>query len=115
MERFLFLFCSLVLFFNGSYSYPLLRADHVANDPQRVQLPLQRKTKPARLIDRVHFDSTLLKLCRPVQERLLSETLRRLGISSAHLLDHHMKILMHINPKLDVSFAAIKLAAGFLV
>jgi hypothetical protein len=50
-----------------------------------------------------------------VQERLLSETLRRLGISSAHLLDHHMKILMHINPKLDVSFAAIKLAAGFLV
>jgi hypothetical protein len=50
-----------------------------------------------------------------VQERLLLETLRWLGIGSAHLLDHHIKILMHINPKLDVSFAAIKLAADSLV
>jgi len=43
------------------------------------------------------------------------ETLRRFGITPAHLLDHHVKILVHINPKLDRSSAAIKLAAGFLV
>jgi hypothetical protein len=51
----------------------------------------------------------------PVQERLLPKALRRLGIGPAHLLDHHIKILMHINPKLDRASAAIKLAAGFLV
>jgi hypothetical protein len=92
----------------------LLRADHVANDPQATQLPLQRKTKPARFIHGVHFDSTLLLLGRPVQERLLPKSLRRLGISSTHLFDHHIKILMHINPKLDWLGAAIKLAAGSL-
>jgi hypothetical protein len=42
------------------------------------------------------------------------ETLRRLGIAPARLLDHYVKILVHINPKLDRSKAAIKLAAGFL-
>jgi len=61
----------------------------------------------------------------PVQKRFLSETLRRLGIAPAHLLDHHVKILVHINPKSDIptdpsfggldhSSAVIKLAAGFL-
>jgi len=30
------------------------------------------------------------------------------------LANHHIKILVHINPKLNVCFAAIKLAAGFL-
>jgi hypothetical protein len=49
-----------------------------------------------------------------VQERLLVESLRRLGIGPAHLLDHHVKILMHINPKLDRAFVAIKRAAGSL-
>ncbi len=42
-------------------------------------------------------------------------SLRRLGIGSAHLLDHYIKILVHINPKLDRASAAIKLAAGSLV
>jgi hypothetical protein len=78
-------------------------------------LALQRETKPARLIDRVHVDCALLKLGRPVQERLLVESLRRLGIGSAHLLGHYIKILVHINPKLDLSRAPIKLEAGFLV
>ena len=61
-----------------------------------------------------------------MQKRVLWESLRRLGIGSAHLLDHHVKILMHINPKsthrtdpsfggLDRASAAIKLAAGSLV
>jgi hypothetical protein len=46
---------------------------------------------------------------------LLLESLRRFRIAPLHLLDHHIKILMHINPKLDRASAAIKLAAGFLV
>jgi hypothetical protein len=61
-----------------------------------------------------------------MQKRFLCETLRRFGIIPAHLLDHDIKMLMHINPKSDIptdpSFggldrasAAIKLAAGFLV
>ena len=50
-----------------------------------------------------------------MQERLLVESLRRLGIGSARLLDHHRKILMHINFHLDRASAAIKLAAGSLV
>jgi len=37
-----------------------------------------------------------------------------LGFVPPHLHHHHIKILMHINPKLDLGFAAIKLAAGFL-
>jgi len=51
---------------------------------------------------------------RPVQERFLLESLRWLGIAAAHLANHHIKILMHINPNLDWLGAAIKLAAGFL-
>src|SRR5882724_2488078 len=93
----------------------LLRTDHVAMNPQGSKLPLQRKTKPARFIHRVHFGASLLQLGRPVQEGLLVEPLRRLGIGPAHLLDHHIKILMHINSHLDRASAAIKLAAGFLV
>jgi len=49
-----------------------------------------------------------------VQERFFCQTLRRLGIAPAYLLDHHVKILVHVNPKLDRTSAAIKLAAGFL-
>jgi len=56
-----------------------------------------------------------LELGRPVQKPFLPKTLRRLGIATAHLLDHHVKILVHVNSKLDRSSAAIKLAAGFLV
>jgi hypothetical protein len=63
----------------------------------------------------MHFSSTLLQLGCPVQKRLLSKSLRRLGIGSAHLLDHHIKILMHINPKLDRTVAVIKLAAASVV
>jgi hypothetical protein len=50
-----------------------------------------------------------------VQERLVVESLRRLGIGPARLLDHHIKILVHIKPKLDRSSGPIKLEAGFLV
>ena len=92
----------------------LLRTDHVAMNPEGSKLPLQCETKPARLIDRVHFGPTLLQLRRPVHQGLLVESLRRLGIGLAHLLDHHIKVLVHINPKLDRASAAIKLAAGFL-
>jgi hypothetical protein len=49
-----------------------------------------------------------------VQERVLGEALRRFGIGPSFLHDHDIKILVHINPKLDDRFAAIKLAAGFL-
>ncbi len=93
----------------------LLRTDHVALDPQRREIALQGKPKPARFIERVHFGATLLKLRRPLQECLLAKALRRLGITSAYLLDHRVKILMHINSQLDRAFAAIKLAAGSLV
>jgi hypothetical protein len=77
-------------------------------------LALQRKTKPTRLIDGMHFGSLSLEFGRPVQERFLPKTLRRLGVAPAHLLDHHVKILVHINSKLDRASAAIKLAAGSL-
>jgi hypothetical protein len=50
-----------------------------------------------------------------MQKRFLPKTLRRLGVAPAHLLDHHVKILVHINSQLDRASAAIKLAAGFLV
>jgi len=50
-----------------------------------------------------------------MQKRLLLETLRRFGIAPLYLLDHHVKILVHINSQLDHSSAAIKLAAGSLV
>lgn len=42
-------------------------------------------------------------------------SLRRLGNGSAHLLDYYIKILVHINPKLDRSNVPIKLEADFLV
>jgi len=95
-------------------------------NPEDSKLPLQRKTKAARFIDRMHFPGLVLNFGRPVQEGLLPKSLRRLGISSAHLLDHRVKILVHINAKcahrthpsyggLDRAFAAIKLAAGSLV
>jgi hypothetical protein len=77
-------------------------------------LALQRKTKPTRFIDGMHFASLSLEFGRPVQERFLPKTLRRLGIGAALLHHHHVKILVHINSKLDRSSAAIKLAAGFL-
>src|SRR5437870_11922906 len=93
----------------------LLRADHVALNRKRAQLALQRKTKSTRFIHSVHLGSGTGQLCRPAQERFLLETLRRLGIGAVHLLDHHAKILVHVNSKLDDSSAAIKLAAGFLV
>jgi hypothetical protein len=93
----------------------LLWTDHVALDPQGREIALQGKTKPARFINRVHLrPALLLEPGRPLQERFLWETLRRLGVGAALLLDHHIKILMHINPKLDRASAAIKLAAGSL-
>jgi hypothetical protein len=83
-------------------------------DRELAQLPLQRKTKPARFIHRVHFSRATLEFGRPQQERLLLKSLRRFGITPALLHHHHVKILVHINPKLDVGFATIKLAAGLL-
>ncbi len=50
-----------------------------------------------------------------MEEGFLSDTLCRLGIGPSFLYDHDIKVLVHINPKLDHCFAAIKLAAGSLV
>jgi hypothetical protein len=83
-------------------------------NPLRGELPLQSKTKPARFINRMHFTARLAQLGCPMQEDLFLKTLRRLGISPLHLLHHDIKVLMHINPKLDDSFAPIKLRAGSL-
>ncbi len=63
----------------------------------------------------MHLAVALLEPGRPLQERFFVKTLRRLGITRAFLHHHHIKILMHINPKLDRASAAIKLAAGSLV
>jgi nanoRNase/pAp phosphatase (c-di-AMP/oligoRNAs hydrolase) len=38
-----------------------------------------------------------------------------LGIGLILLFDHNLKILLHINPELDCSSAAIKLATASLV
>jgi hypothetical protein len=76
---------------------------------------LEADQTPSQLYDRIHFGATLLQLRRPMQKGLLVESLRRLGIGPAHLLEHHIKVRMHINPKLDRSSAPIKLEAGFLV
>ena len=62
----------------------------------------------------MRFARATLEFGRPMHERLLLKTLRRLGIASIDLLDHHVKILVHINSKLDDSSAATKLAAGSL-
>jgi hypothetical protein len=87
----------------------------VALDPKRSEPALQSKTKPARFINGVHLPSFALELGRPVQKRFFAKTLWRLGITAAFLHHHDIKILVHINPKLDDCFAAIKLAAGSLV
>jgi hypothetical protein len=56
-----------------------------------------------------------LSLAAPVEKRLLAKALGRLGVHSALLHHHYVRVLVHIiNPKLDVGFAAIKLAAGSL-
>ena len=55
------------------------------------------------------------ELGHPVQKCFLLQTLRRFGIGPTFLLDHDIKILVHINPELDDGSAAIKLAAGSLV
>src|SRR5437870_122595 len=55
----------------------------------------------------MHFGSLALEFGRPMQKRLLLETLWRLGIGAALLHRHHVKILVHINSKLDRSSAAI--------
>jgi hypothetical protein len=83
------------------------------------------KPKPARFINHVHFSFLALELGRPVQQGIFAKTRRRLGITSTYLLHHHIKILVHINPKsangrtrpvasLMIAFAPIKLGAGFL-
>ena len=87
----------------------------MAPDPQGPEIALQSKAKPARFIDRVHFGPGPGEFCRPMQECLFAKALRRFGVAPVHRLDHHVKILVHINFKLDRSRAAIKLAAGFLV
>jgi hypothetical protein len=93
----------------------LLRTDHVALDFQRSQLPLQPKAKPARFVDGVNLCAAfLLELGRPGQKRFLLEPLRRLRIGPSLLANHHVKLLVHINSKLDRSAAGIKLSAGFL-
>ena len=97
----------------------------MAPDPQGPEIALQSKAKPARFVDRVHFGPGPGEFGRPMQECFFLEALRRLGVAPVHLLDHHVKILVHINSKsahrtdpsfggLDRSSAAIKLAAGFL-
>ena len=48
----------------------LLRANHLTPDPQRTQLPLQTKAKPARFLNRVHLCSLVLQLGHPSGERL---------------------------------------------
>jgi len=44
----------------------LLGTGHMTVDRERTQVALQRKTKSARLIDRVHFGCALLKLGCPM-------------------------------------------------
>jgi hypothetical protein len=43
------------------------------------------------------------------------ESLRPLGVATILLHHYDVEILVHINPKLDVGSAAIKLAAGSFV
>src|ERR1700746_3897504 len=93
----------------------LLRTDHVTVDPHCVQLPLQRKTKPTRFVNGVHLCSLTLELGCPKQDGLLTKTLRLFRFVSPFLRHHHVKSLMHYNPKVDRTSAAIKLAAGSLV
>ncbi len=83
-------------------------------DPECTQLALQSKTKPTCLIDGVHLLPLVLKFGCPAHKGFFFEALWWLGITPAHLFDHHVKILVHINSKLDHTSATIKLAAGFL-
>jgi hypothetical protein len=62
----------------------------------------------------VDFSSLPPELGRPMQKGFLAEALRRLGISPALLFDHHVIILVHINPELDDGSAPVKLGAGSL-
>ena len=88
----------------------------MALDPERRQLPLQAKPKPARFVDRVDLRSApLFELGRPAQKRFLFEPLRRLRIAPSFLQHHHVKLLVHIDSKLDHRLARIKLRAGSLV
>ena len=91
-----------------------LWTDHVAMDPQSAECALQTEAKPACLINGIDFNSLAAEPRGPEEECFLAETLRRLGISPALLFDHHVIILVHINPELDAGSAAIKLAAGSL-
>jgi hypothetical protein len=75
---------------------------------------LHSKTKSTGLIDGIDFSSLAAELGGPEEECFLAETLCRLGICPALLFDHHLIILVHINPELDDSFAPIKLRAGSL-
>ena len=91
-------------------------SSHVARDPQRGQLPLQSKPKPARFVDRVNLRALfLLELGCPAQKRFLPESLGRLRIAPSLLANHDVKLLVHINSKLDHRLARIKLRAGSLV
>ena len=92
----------------------LLRADHVTLDRERGELALQPKTKSARFVDRMDFSSLTCEFGRPMHKRFFLKALRRLGIACPHLHHHHVKLLVHINPKLDHLDATIKLAAGSL-
>jgi hypothetical protein len=62
----------------------------------------------------MHLCSLVRELGHPMEEGFLLETLRRLGIGSSFLLNHDIKILVHINPELDRCSAPIKLGAGSL-
>src|SRR5947207_8705522 len=102
----------------GLYSFvaliEFLWTDHVRADPQRAELPLQAKPKPARFINGGDFSSLPLELGCPVHKGFLSEALRWFGISPSLLFDHHVIILVHVNPELDRTSAPIKLRAGSL-
>jgi hypothetical protein len=80
-------------------------------------LALQRKTKPARFIDRIDFRTALLlEFGRSIEERSFRKTLRRFRVAPAFLYHHHVKILMHINPKsahrTDPSFGGLDRASA---
>src|SRR5437667_7940136 len=84
--------------------------------PSAMSLALQSKTKPARFIDRVDLcPAAVLKLGCPAQKCCLLEPLRRLRVAASLLGDHDVKLLVHIDSKLDYRLARIKLQAGSLV
>jgi hypothetical protein len=102
----------ILIFANFTFSHGSI-ISHA--DIIRAERSLQSKTKPACFIDRVDLcPAALFELGRPVEKRFFLESLGWLGIGAAHLHHHRVKILVHIDPKLDHFAAAIKLAAGFL-